>query len=139
MKITTVLSFVAACGLAAPALAAPATAAAPTSATAVKLDDFACMVRTMYMAGAAENAAKKATDQTGRDTAAKISTDNYEAASFFIGKLSVTKVPLSKALFNGEVSGLAKFDSSALADQITQCTGRAQSERAAFINPLTAN
>ena len=133
MKIARALLLIAA-GLSGPAFAAPAPAPAP----AVNVDDFGCMVRSMYMAGAAEQAAQKATDQAGRDSATKIASENYEAASFFIGKLSAGKpVANMQQRFEGEVAGLAKLDSGVLADQIAKCVGRAQAERAAFVNPLT--
>lgn len=139
MKIAFALSFAAACSLASPALAAPAVAA-PAPVAAARVDDFACMVRTMYMAGAAEGAAGKATDQAGRDSATKIASENYEAASYYIGKLGAGK-PIAgiKQRFDAEVAGLTKLDNGVLADQITQCVSRAQSERAAFVAPLSGN
>ena len=131
MKTAYVLSLVAVCSLAAPAVAAP------PAAPAVQVDDFACMVRTMYMAGAAEGAAGKAADQAGRDSASKIASENYEAASYYIGKLGAGKPVVGiKQRFDAEVAALAKLDSAVLADQITKCVSRAQSERAAFVAPL---
>lgn len=135
MKFASTLLLAALCAAATPALAAPATPPAP--APAVAIDDFGCMVRTMYMAGAAANAAQKATDQAARDGATQISTQNYEAASYFIGKLSARgPYPAAKQRFDGEVAALAKLENSAMADQIARCVGRAQSERAAFVNPF---
>ena len=139
MKIAFAFSFAAACSFVSPALAAP-TVAAPAPVAAARVDDFACMVRTMYMAGAAEGAAGKATEQAGRDSATKIVSENYEAASYYIGKLRAGK-PIAgmKQRFDAEVAGLAKLDNGVLADQITQCVSRAQSERAAFVAPLSGN
>ena len=76
------------------ALAAAPLYAVPPPAGPVataRLDDFTCMVRTMYMAGAAGRAAANAPDQAGRDSASKVSVTNYEAASFFIGKLTLAQ------------------------------------------------
>lgn len=118
------------------ALAAPAPAPAP--APAANIDDFGCMVRTMYMAGAAESAAGKATDQAGRDTASRVASQNYEAASYFIGRLSAGKpVAGMKARFGAEVTALSKLDNTVLADQISQCVSRAQTQRAAFVAPMS--
>ena len=125
----------AAAGLATPVVAAPLPAPVPVIAAGI--DDFGCMVRTMFMAGAAENAAKKATDQAARDKATKFSTDNYEIASFFMGKLSASNAASSKTRFDAEVSAMSKLDSELLTEQIAQCVSRAQSERAVFIRPLT--
>lgn len=119
--------------LAGPAFAAPAPAPAP------KLDDFACMVRSMYIAGAAENSARQATDPAARDNAMAISAQAYEAASYFIGRLTLTKgVTISKVRFDAEVAGLAKLESTLLSNQVSQCIDRAKAERAAFISPLSA-
>ena len=123
------------CAAASPALAAPAPA--PAAAPAVAIDDFGCVVRTMYMAGAAANAAQKATDQAARDGATQISTQNYEAASFFIGKLSARgPYPAAKQRFDSEVAALAKLENGGLATQIASCVDRAQKERAAFVTPF---
>lgn len=120
-----------AAALASPALAA--TSLAPSSAP----DDFGCLVRTMYIAGAAEQSANKATDAASRESAMAVSTEAYEAASYFIGRLTMTKGNnLTKARFDAEVAGLAKLGETALAGQIAQCTSRAKTERAAFITPF---
>jgi hypothetical protein len=140
MKIASFVLFAAAAGLSAPAMAAPAPAPRPSvPATAANVDDFGCMVRTLYMAGAAEDAGNKATDQTARDSAIKIATENYEAASFFIGKLSVAKpVPGLKQRFEAEVATFPKLGNDLLSKQISQCVSRAQTERAAYVSPLAA-
>jgi hypothetical protein len=131
MKISA-LGAVACIALAAPALAAPAPAPAPS------LDDFACMVRTMYVAGAAESSARKATDAAARESAQTVSSEAYEAASYFIGRLTLSKgTIISKARFDAELAGMAQLQQDALSNQIAQCTGRAQNERAAFISPLS--
>ncbi|MFM5895864.1 MAG: hypothetical protein ACKOQM_15735 [Novosphingobium sp.] len=131
MKIIA-LGAAAAIALASPAFAASAPAAEP------KLDDFACMVRTLYMAGAAEDSARKATDATARENAQGVSLEAYEAASYFIGRLTLSKgTIISKARFDAEIAGLAQLPQDGVAQQIAQCTGRAKSERAAFISPLS--
>ena len=136
MKFAFPLLLAAFCAAGTPAFAAPAPPPPPTT-VAVPIDDFGCMVRTMYMAGAAANAAQKATDQAARDGATQISTQNYEAASYFIGKLSARgPYPAAKQRFDSEVAALAKLENSAMADQIARCVSRAQSERAAFVNPF---
>ena len=138
MKIAIGLLFAAAAGLATPAFAAPAPAPArPAPAAAARLDDFACMVRTMYVASAAETAAKTATDPAKRDHANKVSTENYESASFFIGKLSAAKPVFNpKQRYTAEVSGLNKLENAVLVDQIAQCVYRAQAERGAYLSLL---
>ncbi len=130
------LAAIAALAFAAPALAAPAPAPAPPPAP--KLDDFACMVRTMYIAGAAENSAKQATDAESREGARSISVEAYETASYFIGRLTMTKGGnVSKARFDAEVASLATLQNTAVSDQIAECITRAKSERSAFIAPLS--
>lgn len=115
-------------------LAAPVQAA---TAPAPQLDDFACLVRTMFMAGASEAEASKSSDTAVRDRAAADSAEAYEAASYFVGRLTLSKgVVISKARFDSEVMGLTQLQQDGLAAQIQQCTGRAKSERAAFIAPL---
>lgn len=128
---TFALGLAAVTALAAPALAASAPAPAP------QLDDFACMVRTMYMAGSAEDSAAKATDAATRDSAQSTSAEAYEAASYFIGRLTQSKgIIISKARFDSEVAGLSQLPQDSLTNQIAQCTGRAKAERAAFISPF---
>ncbi len=123
---------------AAPLYAVPPPAG-PVATANARLDDFTCMVRTMYMAGAAGRAAANAPDQAGRDSASKVSVTNYEAASFFIGKLSTGKPAVNaKQRFAAEVAGLSKLGEGVLADQIAQCVSRAQTERADYLNQLAS-
>ena len=139
MQIAAILSFFAACSIAAPAWSAPAVASnlTPAPATAPQFDDFACMVRTMYVASAAETAAKSATSPAKRAHANKVSTENYESASFFIGKLSAAKPGFNpKQRYAAEISGLNKLDNTVLVDQIAQCVYRAQIERGAYLGLL---
>ena len=137
MKIAAVLSFFAACSFVAPAWSAPAVAPALAPATTAKFDDFACMVRTMYVASAADTAAMTASDPAKRAHANKVSTENYESASFFIGKLSAAKPGFNpKQRYAAEISGLNKLDNTVLVDQIAQCVYRAQIERGAYLGQL---
>ena len=133
MKIVFGLLFAAA-ALARPAFAAPAP---PAPAATAQFDDFACMVRTMYVASAAETAARAATDPAKRAHANKVSTENYESASFFIGKLSAAKPVFNpKQRYAAEISGLNKLDNTVLVNQIAQCVYRAQIERGAYLSLL---
>lgn len=125
------VSLLLAAALTTPALAAPSPAPPPV------LGDFSCLVRTMYIAGAAEETANKATDAASRENAMNVSTEAYEAASYFIGRLTTTKgTAVTKTRFDAEVASLAKLGDSALSGQIAQCTTRAKTERAAFITPF---
>ncbi len=134
MKIVVGFLLASAAGLAQPARAAPVP---PAQIAGAKLDDFACMVRTMYVASAAETAARTAADPAKRNHANKVSTENYESASFFIGKLSATKPGFNpKQRYAAEISGLNKLDNAVLVDQIARCVYRAQIERGAYLGLL---
>ena len=113
-----------------PAIAAPAGPAGP-------LDDFGCLVRTMYMADAADNVAGKTDDAEKKASTQKVATEAWEAVSYYIGRLAAGK-PIADAAsqYDRIFAAVKALPTEQSSKEISQCMERSRTERGAYVQSL---